>query len=125
MDRKKNEDELERLMEEWTINFTVEEVMARLQEAVVPARVVQRSEDFLDKDPQIKHRHFYQRLSRPLMGNKYHTGWPFILSETPYELHPSPLVGENTEFVCRKVLGISDDEIAELVASGNLKLASL
>jgi len=121
--RKKNEAELERLVGEWTINFTAEEVMARLQEVGVPAGVVQSAEDLLDKDPQIKHRHFYQRLSRPLLENKYHTGWPFILSETPYELHPSPLVGENTEHVCCELLGMSGDEFAELVAAGVLELA--
>ncbi len=123
--RKQHEDELERLVGEWTVNFTAEEVMARLQASGVPSGVVQNSEDLLDKDPQIKHRHFYQKMSRPLMENKYHTGWPFILSETPYELRPSPLVGEHTEFVCRELLAMTDSQVAELVAAGVLELAAL
>lgn len=124
LDRKKNEDELERMIGEWTINFTAEEVMAQLQAAGVPAGVVQNSEDLLDKDPQLKHRRFYQRLSRPLMENKYHTGWPFILSKTPYALRPTPLVGEHTEYVCCELLGLSGDEFAGFVVAGVLELPS-
>ena len=125
LQRKRNEDELESLVEEWTGNLTAEEVMTLLQKAGVPAGVVQSSEDLLDKDPQMKHRGFYQRLSRPLLENKYHTGWPFILSETPYQLKPTPLVAEHTEYVCCELLGMSDGDFAELIAEEVLEMPKL
>lgn len=39
--RKKHEAELDRLMDEWTVQFPAEEVMLKLQAAGVPAGVVQ------------------------------------------------------------------------------------
>jgi crotonobetainyl-CoA:carnitine CoA-transferase CaiB-like acyl-CoA transferase len=40
------------------------------------------------------------------------------LSKTQGELHRAPLLGEHNEYVLKKLLGLSDDEIAELVIAG-------
>jgi benzylsuccinate CoA-transferase BbsF subunit len=43
------------------------------------------------------------------------------MSETPGELRwPAPLLGEHTEYVCKELLGLSDDEIADLLVAGAL-----
>jgi benzylsuccinate CoA-transferase BbsF subunit len=116
--RHENEDELERLVETWTIDHTPQEVMTMMQEAGVPAGVVQNNEDIVDHDPQVKQRGLFPRQQHPVLGECYFTRWPFILSKTPSEVRRSPCLGEHNEYVFTKILGISDEEFIELVNSG-------
>jgi benzylsuccinate CoA-transferase BbsF subunit len=116
--RKENEDELDRLVENWTINFSPEEVMNKMQAAGVAAGVVQSGKDLIE-DPQLKHRHHFWYLNHPEMGSCAYDGPPFKLSETPAELRmPAPCLGEHTEYVCTQILGMSDEEFIGLLAEG-------
>jgi crotonobetainyl-CoA:carnitine CoA-transferase CaiB-like acyl-CoA transferase len=116
--RKRNEDELNRLIEEWTINFSAEEVMNLMQTAGVAAGVVENAKDVLD-DPQLKHRDAIWRLAHSEIGAALHIGATFLLSETPAEARmAAPCLGEHTEYVCREFLGMSDDEFVRLFADG-------
>ncbi|MFC1991878.1 CaiB/BaiF CoA transferase family protein [Chloroflexota bacterium] len=115
--RKENEEELDRLVNEWTIKHQAEEVMTLMQSAGVAAGVAETAEDQLDYDPQLKDRHFFWELDFPGMG-KYRSpvGANFLLSKTPYELRRSPSVlGEHNDYVFKELLGLSDEEITELV----------
>ena len=47
-------------------------------------------------------------------------GNPVKLSDSPPDVRRSPLLGEHTDEILRKVLGYSDKEIAEIKASGAL-----
>jgi len=119
MSRKKNEAELEKLIEAWTVNFTPEELMASLQEAGVPAGVVQNGQDLVDRDPQLKARGHFVRLSHPEMGECAYDRLPFRLSKTPDELKCcAPCLGQDTEMVCCKILGLSEDRFVELLNEG-------
>jgi benzylsuccinate CoA-transferase BbsF subunit len=70
-------------------------------------------------DPQLGHRHHFWYLNHPEMGPCAYDGPPFKLSETPAELRmPAPCLGEHTEYVCTKILGMSDEEFVELLADG-------
>ena len=120
--RKNNEDELERLVETWTINYSAEQIMTRLQKKGVPAGIVQNAEDLLDKDPQLKHRRFYRKLDHPVMGKRRQPAWPFNLSRTPCKLETAALFGEHTEHICREILGMSDDEFGSLLSEGVLEV---
>ena len=116
--RKKNEDELDRLVEEWTINHSPEKVMNMMQAAGVAAGVLENNEDLLDHDPQLKHRHFFRELDHPEIG-KHKIGRPaFVLSKSPYEERRAPLLGEHNEYALKELLGLPDDEITELVIEG-------
>jgi len=116
--RKQNEDELDAIIERWSINLDPEEVMKMMQAAGIAAGVVQSGKDLIE-DPQLKHRHHFWYLDHPEMGVCAYDGPPFILSETPAELNrPAPCLGEHTEHVCTKILGIPDEEFVELLADG-------
>ena len=116
--RKENEDELDRLVEAWTIDYSAEEVMSVMQATEVGAGVVQTGEDLLEHDPQLKHRHFFWKLDHPEV-EEYRAPRPsFILSKSPYELRRAPLMGEHNEYVLKELLGMSDEQIAELVIEG-------
>jgi len=118
LNRKKNEDEINGLVSEWTINFTPEEVMTQMQSAGVPAGVVKNTADIYD-DPQLRQRNLFWPLNHPDMGLFTHLGQGFELSKTPAQAYmPSPRLGEHTEYVCTKILGMTDEEFVELVSAG-------
>jgi crotonobetainyl-CoA:carnitine CoA-transferase CaiB-like acyl-CoA transferase len=50
-----------------------------------------------------------------------HDGPPFVLSKTPGSVRtPAPMLGEHTEYVCKEILGLDDEGIAELMVAGAL-----
>lgn len=117
-DRKQNEDELNKLVSEWTVNLTPEEVMERLQKAGVPAGVVKNAADMID-DPQLRKRNMYWPMEHSEMGMFTHLGQSFQLSKTPSKAYsPSPLLGEHTEYVCSKILKMPDEEFIDLMQKG-------
>ncbi len=113
--RKENEDELDRLIEEWTNNYSAEEVMSMMQMAGVAAGVVQTPEDLMEHDPQLKHRHFYWELDHPEIGKYRAPDSPYVLSKATCELRRGPLLGEHNEYALKELLGMSDEEVAELL----------
>ncbi len=116
--RKQNEDELDKWVTDWTIERTTEEVMELLQAAAVPAGVLVTGEDILEKDPQIKHRGTFREVDHPRMGKHHPPGSPFLMSATEDEVRRAPLLGEHNEYILKQILGMSEDEIANLVISG-------
>jgi benzylsuccinate CoA-transferase BbsF subunit len=108
--RKENEDELDRLLAAWSINDTAENVMNRLQQAGVPAGIVENGRD-IHEDPQLAHRDHLIPMTHQEMGKVNYDQPPFRLSHTPLRTDlPSPCLGEHTEMVCREFLKMSDEE---------------
>jgi crotonobetainyl-CoA:carnitine CoA-transferase CaiB-like acyl-CoA transferase len=119
--RKLNEDELETVVGYWTNGRKAEDVMELLQSRGIPCGVVQNSQDLLDRDPHMKARGYYRYLDHAETGRAAYDGPGFVLSETPGELRaPGCLLGEHTMEVCERIIGLSPDEIADLLAEGVL-----
>lgn len=116
--RKKNEDELDRLIGEWTRERSPEDVMMWMQKAGVAAGVVQDGEDLQTRDPHLKERGYYVYLNHPEAGRIAHDGLTFTLSKTPGEVRRAPLLGEHNEYVYKEILGFSEEEINELTVEG-------
>ena len=113
-----HEDALDAKIAEWTRTQQAEDLMQRLQEAGVPAGVVQTPED-LRNDPQLAHRGHFWMLDHPTMGHRAYDGPSFRLSETPAVLTKSaPLLGEDNEYVYKDIVGMSDDEYVEHLVAG-------
>lgn len=119
-DRKAQEDTIEKAMDEWTSPQTPEEVMQKLQSVGVPAGIVQNTEN-LFADPQLQHREHFPKLDHPVMGKTTHPSWPAKFSVTPGQLTPAPTLGQDNEYVCTRILGLSDEEFVELIRSGVLE----
>jgi len=116
--RKENKGELEEKISQWTKTLDAFTVMARLQELKVPAGVAQKSED-LYCDPQLDHRGFFWEVEHPVMGKHRLESEAFIFSKTPPELRmPSACMGEHTEWICREILGLSDEQFVEYLTEG-------
>lgn len=116
--RKKNEDELETLIAEWTRKRPAEEVMQMMQAAGVPAGVVQDVRDLSEHDPQLKEREFLVPLKHPVLGVLNHARAPFRLLTNKAQVRPAPCLGEHTEYVCTHLLGMSSEEFASLFVDG-------
>ncbi|MCL6644255.1 MAG: CoA transferase [Dehalococcoidia bacterium] len=119
--RKANEDELEALIGSWVRDRKAEDVAAALQAAGVPAGVVQNAQDLLERDSHMRARGYYQYVEHPEAGREAHDGPAFRLSATPGSVPgPAPLLGEHTMEVCERIIGLSMDEVADLLAEGVL-----
>jgi len=118
LSRKQNEDELDSRISEWTKQIPVNEVMLRMQSAGVAAGVVRTCED-IHYDPQLLARGFFQEVEHPVIGRHHYEGPGFKLSKTPSQFQrPAPCLGQHNEHVYTKILGIPDEEFAELLAEG-------
>lgn len=119
--RKQNEAELDAGISAWTADKDAYELMNDLQSCGVPAGVVQGAREILDEDEHVRDRGYYNYLDHAETGRAAYDGPPFRLSKTPGHLAwPAPLLGEHTEYVCKEILGLSDEEIAELMVAGAL-----
>jgi benzylsuccinate CoA-transferase BbsF subunit len=114
-DRVNNSGELDKLVADWTTNFTAEKVMAMMQAAGVAAGVLSTGKDQAE-DPQLRHYDFFHELDHPYLGklNYYHPPG-FKLSRATAELDRPPILGEHNEYVCTQLLGMSDEEFIELI----------
>jgi crotonobetainyl-CoA:carnitine CoA-transferase CaiB-like acyl-CoA transferase len=120
--RKENEDELETNVSEWTADKDAYDLMRELQGNGVPAGVVQSAREVLDHDEHLKERGYYVYLDHPETGRAAYDGPPAVLSKTPGHLRaPAPMLGEHTEYVCKEILGIGEEEMAELLVEGVLQ----
>ena len=93
------------------------DLMRQLQEAGVPAGVVQNAGDLIERDPQLAHRQHWQYLDHPEMGRSIYNNVPIKLSRTPGQLsRPAPMLGQHTEEICTSLLGLTTDEVARFAA---------
>jgi benzylsuccinate CoA-transferase BbsF subunit len=116
--RKANEEEVDRLIGEWTKKYTPEQVMKLMQEAGVPAGVVQNGEDLLN-DPQLRYRGHFPVLQHSAIGFHAYHAPAYKLSRTPCQVsRPAACLGEHNWRVYKDILGFSDEEIANMIAEG-------
>lgn len=113
-----NAGELDRRVAEWTATHTAEDVMLMLQEAGIAAGILQTGEDLMEKDPQLRLRQLYRPVNHPEIGTIHGVAPSFILSEYEAELTRPPLMGEHNEYALKEFLGMSDQEIDELIDEG-------
>ncbi len=116
--RKRNEDELERLIGEWTAGLEADEVVERLQSAGIAAAVCADNK-FLAEDPHLNARGYFCETPHPEIGVRKHAGIPWLMSRTPCAINrPAPLLGEHTEEILTQLLGMTAQEIAQLKEQG-------
>lgn len=118
--RKRNEDEMDRLVETWTASFGREALFELLRRHQVPCGIVQDGRD-LHADPQLAHREHFVRVDHAEMGTIVQDALPFRFDGKAPSLRAAPCLGEHTfHFVC-EVLGFSEEEFAEWMGEGVLE----
>lgn len=116
LSRWKNQSELDRLIEGWTINLDKYQAMYTLQRAGIAAGAVLASDQTLH-DPQLRERGYWAWSdAHPVVdGTHPYPEVAIRLSKTPGLLdRPAPTLGQHNDFVLGDILGISRDEIARL-----------
>lgn len=115
-----NQDELDILVEAWTLQHDHYEVMYSLHQAGVAAGVIPTGPELL-ADPHLKERGMFQVVDRAVVGpHPYPRSSPMKLSESPDEKRqPSPLLGEHNHYVLHELLGLSGQEL-ESMAEENI-----
>jgi crotonobetainyl-CoA:carnitine CoA-transferase CaiB-like acyl-CoA transferase len=118
--RYKHQDELDKIIEEWTSQFDHRDVMNRLQEAGIAAGAVLDDRDAYN-DPHLKAREFFQELTHPDVGTHPYPGLMWKASKTPNKIRTPPVcLGEHNEYVYKDLLGVSDEEYEKLKQEGHV-----
>jgi crotonobetainyl-CoA:carnitine CoA-transferase CaiB-like acyl-CoA transferase len=106
---------LDACVESWTRPQRAEDVMSRLQHAGIAAGSVANAEDLCRHDPQLQARGYWAHVATPEGETAELDGVPIKLSATPGGVRsPGPVLGEHTDVVLQRVLGMSPATIAEL-----------
>lgn len=118
LSRWKNQEELDRLVEQWTSNYTYYQAMEILQGAGVAAMPSFSADDILG-DPHLNERQFTEILDRPDIGVHVEIVVPWKMSATPMRIaRDAPHIGEHNQYILRELLGMSEQEIQSLTEEG-------
>ncbi len=72
-------------------------------------------------DPHLKERKFFQELTQVDTGTYPYPGTAWTMSRTSNKIRSSPaLFGEHNEYVYKKIIGVSDEEYANLQKAGHI-----
>jgi crotonobetainyl-CoA:carnitine CoA-transferase CaiB-like acyl-CoA transferase len=117
--RHRHRADLDTLVSAWTIGRGARETMTTLQEAGVPAAMMQRIPEMLD-DPQLAVRRFLGTMTHPLIDSELpcENGPAVFRHVAEPEPTPAPCPGEHSRKVLREILRLDAAEIDLLVADG-------
>ena len=111
-------DELDRLLEQWTVNYGHIELADMLQSYGIKAGAVLDAAE-LAADTHLMQRGFFKKLEHPEAGTHIVPGVSWKMSRTPGRIErPAPCFGEHNHYVFGELLGMSDAEIEQLAQEG-------
>ncbi len=117
--RKRNEDELDSTIADWTMDMEPQEAAAMLRDAGVPAAEVATGRTLYD-DPQLKHRGFFRSMDHPTIGAYQYYATSFRAPNMVPAERRAPQLGEHNGYVLAEVLGMNVDEVEALEEQGIL-----
>jgi formyl-CoA transferase len=106
-------------IEEWTKTMTKFDVMETCNKHDIPVGPILSMKEIAD-EPSLRATGTVVEVDHPRRGPYLTVGNPIKLSDSPADVRRSPLLGEHTDEILRKVLGYADKEIAEIKGSGAL-----
>jgi crotonobetainyl-CoA:carnitine CoA-transferase CaiB-like acyl-CoA transferase len=117
--REEHADDLDKLVEAWTVSQNAEAAMHLLQAAGVAAGVALTGEDMANSDPQLRERGTFHQVPDAAGVMRIIERAPYKLSRTPGEvIKGAPEFGADQDFVLSEILGLSDEELAEAAIAG-------
>ena len=118
--RQRFHDLIDEELARWSVGFEASELERVLCALDVPAGALLRSRDLL-ADPQLVHRRFYAYREHREVGVIPYAGHQYRIAG--YDHGPrwaAPCLGEHTYEVLTTLLGMTDEEVAEVAAEGAL-----
>jgi len=114
-DRFLHQQEIDALMESWTLLHDKREVMAILGSAGIPAGAVFDTQELRD-DPHLRKHGMFVTVQHPIRGEFTMPGWPVRMSDSQVKIVTSPLLGEHNEEVFGELLGYTSEHVTKLKA---------
>ena len=116
-----NQRKLDAHIGEWTSRQDHYEVMHLLQAAGVASGPVMDQRDAF-ADPHLQERGIFEEVyHEDVEGWHLYVGAPYKMSDAPIKIRSGPVrLGADNEYVYKKVLGVSDEEYAELERMGHI-----
>jgi crotonobetainyl-CoA:carnitine CoA-transferase CaiB-like acyl-CoA transferase len=112
--RHRNAEELDALIEAWSVTREAAAAAGLLQRAGIAASPVLSVAQLLD-DRQLKDRGFVVEVDHPESGIRKTVGLPWKIGGVPEpDYRRSPLLGESNDYVLKDLLGLSEQEIEDL-----------
>ena len=119
MARVEHMDELKALIEDWTKDYTVDEIVEKVLAAGVPSGPVYDLSQIVKDEHIAGAREMFPIMHHPVIGDMPVNGDAVKLMETmPHVTKPSPLLGEDNERVFKEFLGYDSEKLAELKEKG-------
>jgi formyl-CoA transferase len=104
-------------IEEWTMTKTKFEVMNICNQHDIPVGPILSMKEIAEEQ-SLRDTGTVGEVDHPGRGKYLTVGNPVKMSDSITEVKRSPLLGEHTEEILKKVLGYSDKEVVEIKASG-------
>jgi len=116
--RLKNRIELDEAISGLTARFDASTLTQMLQEAGIAAFPALRAPDIFS-DPHLNSRKFITQVDHAKLGKQtvFAPAWKFSVA-APEITSPGPLLGEHNSYVLGELLGMTDEQIAELKTEG-------
>jgi crotonobetainyl-CoA:carnitine CoA-transferase CaiB-like acyl-CoA transferase len=118
--RLQHQDELDHCLAAWTSTQDARAAMEHLQAHGIAAGMVYFEPDAYD-DPQLQARGFFETVTHRECGTHRYPGMLWKMSKTPGSIRSAACcLGEHNEYVYRQLLGMSEEEIAQLRQAGHI-----
>jgi crotonobetainyl-CoA:carnitine CoA-transferase CaiB-like acyl-CoA transferase len=118
--RHANHDAIDRLIASWTSCITREEAVERLRREGLMVGPVLDDAD-LAEDPHLAARGYFLEIDQEDVGRHRYPGFPYRFLEAGLNVrHPPVRLGEHNEYVYKTLLGVTNEEYAELEAEGHI-----
>jgi formyl-CoA transferase len=104
-------------IEEWTTTMTKFEVMDKCNAVDIPVGPILSMKEIAEEQ-SLRATGTVVEVDHPGRGKYLTVGNPIKLSDSPQNVRRSPLLGEHTDEILRKVLGYSEKEVGEIRVSG-------
>jgi crotonobetainyl-CoA:carnitine CoA-transferase CaiB-like acyl-CoA transferase len=118
--RRAGHDRIDAGLAAWAAQRDLDATVDRLVGLGVPAARVVDSR-LTSQHPQLLYRHFYEEVDHPVVGTHPLSTVPFRFASRdeagqPWLRRRAPLLGEHSEEILRDLLGLTEDELADLRA---------
>ena len=116
--RSQHADAINKLLTEWTIQHTKEEIFRKGQALSCPVSPSKSAADLMNSE-QLKHRDFFAEVTHPFLGSLKMPTSASRFTESPWQFErPAPLLGESNEKIYCERLGYKEEELEILKTKG-------